>query len=133
LDDSEAAQHKFQEAESLFRRALVIQEKTRGPEHAEVFKTMSNLAEVYVLQGRYGDAEPLYIRCLDIGERALGAAHPDVVMTLQNYAELLRKMHKKAEARKVGARVRELRTKSDKDNPARFEVDWRDLQERSKG
>ena len=42
-------QHKFDEAESLYQRALVIQEKTRGSEHAEVFKTMSNLAEVYVL------------------------------------------------------------------------------------
>jgi hypothetical protein len=93
---------------------------------------MSNLAELYVLKGRYGDAESLYIRCLDIGERALGAAHPDVVMTLQSYAGLLRKLHRKAEARKVEARVRELRAKSDKENPARLEVDWRDLKERGK-
>jgi hypothetical protein len=93
---------------------------------------MSNLAELYVLKGRYGDAESLYIRCLDIGERALGAAHPDVVMTLQSYAGLLRKMHKRAQARKVETRVRELRVKSEEENRGRFEVDWRDLKDRRK-
>ena len=96
------------------------------------FKTLSNLASAYYAEGRYQDAEPLYVRSLHIGERVLGPAHPDVVMTLQNYAQLLRKLHRKAEARKVEASVRELRAKADKENPARLEVDWRDLKERGK-
>jgi hypothetical protein len=45
---------------------------------------------------------------------------------------VLRKLHKKAEARRVEARVRELQAKADKENPGRFEVDWRDLQESKK-
>jgi len=74
----------------------------------------------------------LYRRALSFGERVLGPAHPDVVMTLQHYAVLLRKLHRKAEARKVEARVRELRAKSEEENRGRFEVDWRDLKDRSK-
>jgi hypothetical protein len=93
---------------------------------------MSNLAEMYYAEGRYQDAEPLYVRAVKIGEKSLGPAHPDVVITLHYYAALLRKLHRKAEARKVEARVRQLRAKSEEENRGRFEVDWRDLKNRSK-
>jgi len=49
-----------------------------------------------------------------------------------NWRPILRKLRRKAEARKIEARVRELRSKSDQDNPSRFEVDWRDLQQSAK-
>ena len=114
------------------RRVLSICERLLGPEHPQVFRTLSNLARTNCLQGRYQDAEPLYVRALKIGEHSLGPAHPDVVATLYNYAEVLRKLHRKAEARKIEARVRELRSKSDQDNPSRFEVNWRDLQQGAK-
>ena len=70
----------------------------------------------------------LYVRALKIGEQSLGEAHPDVVATLSNYSVVLRKLRRKAEARRLDARVRALRAKSDADGPPRFEVDWRDPQ-----
>ncbi|MCU1273437.1 MAG: Tfp pilus assembly protein PilF, partial [Bryobacterales bacterium] len=95
-----------------------------------VFRALSNLARTFYLQGRYEKAEPLYLRCLKVAETSLAPTDPDVVATLSKYAELLRKLHRKSEARKIEARVRELHAKSDVGNPARFEVDWRDLPKR---
>jgi hypothetical protein len=64
---------------------------------------------------------------LKIGEASLGPTHPDVVATLSNYGALLRKLNRKAEASKIETRVREIRATTVDDNPARFDVDWRDL------
>ncbi len=64
------------------RRVLSICERLLGPEHPQVFRTLSNLARTNCLQGRYQDAEPLYVRALKMGEHSLGPAHPDVVATL---------------------------------------------------
>ncbi len=44
-------------SESLLQRALNIVEKALGPEHLEVFKTLSNLGTTYYSAGRYKDAE----------------------------------------------------------------------------
>jgi hypothetical protein len=65
-------------------------------------------------QSRYQDAEPLYVRALGIAERSSGPAHRDVLATLSNYAVVSRKLHKKDEARRRMARVRELHAKSDR-------------------
>jgi len=120
-------EHQYGEAESLFQRALIIEEKALGPEHSEVFKTLSNLGTAYYIDGRYKDAEPILLRALKVGEQSLGAAHPEVIITLADYAALLRKLNRKGEARKLEARVRDLRATSARDNPASSEVDWRDL------
>jgi hypothetical protein len=47
-----SAQREYEQAEVLYRRVLAVREKTLGPEHAEVFKTLANLANTYYLQGR---------------------------------------------------------------------------------
>jgi tetratricopeptide (TPR) repeat protein len=120
-------EHQYGEAESLLQRALNLDEKALGPEHSEVFETLSNLGSAYYLEGRYQDAEPIFLRALKVGEQSLGPAHPDVITTLADYAALLRKLHRKGEARKLEARVRDLRATSARDNPASLEVDWRDL------
>jgi hypothetical protein len=82
------------------------------------------------LNKQYEDVEPLFVRALKIAEHSLDPAHPDVVLTLSNYAALLRKLHRKREARKIEAQVRELQATSARDNPTSLAVDWRDLQTR---
>jgi tetratricopeptide (TPR) repeat protein len=120
-------EHRYGEAKALFRRALSIDEKALGPEHSAVFQILGNLGMTYYLDGRYQDAEPIFLRALKIGEQSLGPAHPEVITTLAGYAALLRKLHRKREARKLEARVRDLRATSARDNPASLEVDWRSL------
>ena len=55
-------QHRYHEAEPLFRRALAIQEKALGPDHPSVAATLNNLAAVYVSRLCYDQALPLLDR-----------------------------------------------------------------------
>jgi tetratricopeptide (TPR) repeat protein len=66
-------QGRYEDAESLKKRALTIGEKAWGPDHPVVANYLNNLAFNYANQSRYAEAEPLYKRALTIGERALAA------------------------------------------------------------
>ena len=72
----------------MYKRALAIYEKTFGAEHPEVATSLSNLGELYRLQGRYTEAEPMAKRALDLREKALGPDHPQVGISLNNLALL---------------------------------------------
>ena len=60
---------RYPEAESLYRRAIAIGEKTLGAEHPDVATYNNNLAALYWNQGKYAEAEPLYRRAIAIGEK----------------------------------------------------------------
>ena len=61
-----------------------------GESHPHVATNLSNLAELYRVQGNYDAAEPLYLRSLEIYETALGESHPHVATSLNNLAALYR-------------------------------------------
>jgi hypothetical protein len=62
--------------------------KTRGLEHPSVALGLTDLAELYSLQGRYAEAEPLYKQALAIRKKALPPDHPDVAQSRKNLADL---------------------------------------------
>jgi hypothetical protein len=70
-------QGKFDESERLARRALVLEEKVRGPSHLEVANRLDHVADLYTAHQKEGDAEPFYERARAIREEAL-SKHPDV-------------------------------------------------------
>ena len=80
--------------------------------------TLNSLAVLYHAQGRYAEAEPLHQRALSIVEEALGLEHPHVAIVLENYAVLLRETGRSAEADTLDTRVKLIRAKHAKDNPA---------------
>lgn len=92
------------EAETLYRRALAIQEKHFGPDHPSVAATLNNLAAQLANRGRYADAEPMHKRAIAIAEKSLGPAHPDTASMLTGYAITLDRQGKSAEAEAVYAR-----------------------------
>ncbi len=58
-------------AEPRYKRALQINEKTFGPEHPSVARTLSNLSALYDRQGRYAQAiEPIRRASAIYGGRA---------------------------------------------------------------
>jgi len=61
---------RFAEAEPLFKRALSIATRVRGPEHPLTALYASNLANLYDAQGRYALAEPLHKRALAVAENS---------------------------------------------------------------
>ena len=77
----------YAEAEPLSQRAIVICERTLGPDHPDVAANLNNLASLYRGQGKYAEAEPLYQRALTIYEQQLGTEHPDTARCLNNLAE----------------------------------------------
>ncbi len=80
---------RYVEAESLYRRALAIDEKALGPDHPGVATCLSNLAGLLRNTGRYTEAEPFIRRALAIDEKAYGPDHPDVAVDLNVLAVLL--------------------------------------------
>src|SRR5262245_27359426 len=63
------AQAKYEEAEALYRHALPIWEKVRGPAHGDVATTLVNLGRVLAAQARHEEAEQVLTRGLAIHEQ----------------------------------------------------------------
>jgi CHAT domain-containing protein/Tfp pilus assembly protein PilF len=76
----------------LFKRALVIAEEARGPEHPSTGTRLNNLAGLYESMGQYAQALPLYQRALAISEKANGPEHPSTGTSLNNLAYLYESM-----------------------------------------
>ena len=68
-------QGKYEQAESLYQRALAIREQQSGPKHPDTANSLENLAELYQAQGRYGEAEPLLRRPAKLSLSYLGMEH----------------------------------------------------------
>ncbi len=102
----------YSEAETMFRRALEIKEKSLGKDHPDVAMSLNNLAGLYHTQGKYAEAEPMYRRALEICEKSLGTDHPDVATSLNNLAELYRVQGKYDKTETMYRRALEIREKS---------------------
>ena len=76
----------FAAAESLFRRALEIDEASFGPEHPKVAIRLNNLAQLLQATNRLAEAEPLMRRALAIFEASLGPDHPSTLTVRGNLA-----------------------------------------------
>ena len=79
---------RYDEAESLFQRALAVFESKFGPDQSITATGLNGLAALYDSIGRYDEAEPLYLRALAIREAKLGLNHPDTANILTNLAWL---------------------------------------------
>src|SRR6266852_2320413 len=81
---------QYEQAESLYQRALRIWKQPLGPEHPQVAHALFGLALLYCEQAKYEQAEALYQRALRIWEQALGPEHPQVAYPLSGLATLYR-------------------------------------------
>ena len=79
----------YTETETLFRKALSVQERTLGPQHPATANTLNNLSTLLDRRGRTAEAEPLQRRALDILEKNLGPLHPDTAAMLTTLAVML--------------------------------------------
>jgi tetratricopeptide (TPR) repeat protein len=86
------------EAETVFQKAIIVQEKALGPVHPDLAKSLNNLAELYRTQNRQAEAEPIHKRILAIRERTLGPNHPYVARSLNNLALIYHTQGREAEA-----------------------------------
>jgi tetratricopeptide (TPR) repeat protein len=99
------ALEKYDEAESLYQRAMAIRAKVLGEDHPDVAHTLTNLSLVYSLQRRFAEAEMVLRRALDIQEKALGGNDATVAMTLGLLASACLGQGKAQEADALHARA----------------------------
>lgn len=115
LDGTAAYRHRavavYNEARSLYERALEIAERALGPEHPSTTAALNNLALLLQAQGDLAGARPLCERALAIREKVLGPEHPDTATTLSNLALLLHEMTDFAVAQRLCERALAIREK----------------------
>lgn len=81
---------KYERAELLLRRALVIIENKLGCKHVVTARSLTNLAVVLYRIGNYDEAEPLYRKAAAIEAKIFGPEDYSTAATLSNLAALLR-------------------------------------------
>jgi len=74
-------QTRFDEAETLLKRALTLRERALGRGHADVAITLAALARHYRDRGRLSEAAALYRQALTMLEKTLGPEHPETGIT----------------------------------------------------
>jgi tetratricopeptide (TPR) repeat protein len=100
---------RIEEAESLMRRALEIDEKSLGPEHPDVADDLKDLGTILRTANRAGEAETLLRRSLAIEEKNFGPQHPRLVPALTELALVLGNNEQIAEARQIFFRILSIR------------------------
>jgi serine/threonine protein kinase/tetratricopeptide (TPR) repeat protein len=86
------ATKSYQRAEALSRRSLAILEAIPGEtQRLAVAARLTDLANLFELEGRDADAETAWRRSLDIRTAMLGAEHPDARLSAERLAALERK------------------------------------------
>ena len=70
------------------RRALMIDERSYGPDHPKVAIRLNNLALLLQATNRLGGAETLFRRTLAIFATSLGPDHPSTITVRNNLAVL---------------------------------------------
>ncbi len=100
---------RYQEAETLYQRAISIREQLLGPEHPDVATWLTRLGYLYTDQGKHVDAEPLFQRALRIWEEQSGPEHPDMADSLVGLARIYRTQGKDMQAESLYQRSLHIR------------------------
>jgi len=85
-------------AQTLFERALDIQQQAVGPENPATLKTMRELGWTLTEIGRHSEAEKLLRQALEIQRRRLGPKHLDTLATMNALGWTLTREGRFAEA-----------------------------------
>lgn len=89
----------FSGPEIALTRALKIQERVLGKDHADLAETLQMLIRVYDEIGQPQISEALLLRLIAIQQKSLGPSHPDVIGAVAwlGYKLSLQKKHRQAE------------------------------------
>jgi tetratricopeptide (TPR) repeat protein len=86
IGDAYLSLGNYPAAQPQLERALEIRQQVLGEEHGETLDSMSNLAELYRLQGQLAKAEALNVKVLELSRRVLGEMHVDTLTSMNNLA-----------------------------------------------
>jgi tetratricopeptide (TPR) repeat protein len=89
---------RFEEAERVLTEALAQDRKQHGMDGVETARSLAQLGNLYLRQGRAGDALPLFEEVAAIDQSRLGASHPTIADDLHDLGLAYDALHR-AEAR----------------------------------
>lgn len=92
---------RYDAAERMYKRFLLVREKALGPDHPEIATVLNNLGSLYETQGRLREAEAAHARALPIFEKTHGADHPNTATSVNNLATVYRAQGRYAEAERL--------------------------------
>jgi nephrocystin-3 len=75
--------------ESLYRRLVASSERLYGSDHAEVLKSLNNLAVFLYSKGSFAEAEQTHRRVLEGRKKILGPDDPSTLMSMNNLGVML--------------------------------------------
>ncbi|WP_284309834.1 tetratricopeptide repeat protein [Labrys miyagiensis] len=101
----------YAEARSLFERALAMDEKVHGSEHADTGIRLNNLANLARAQGDLATARPLLERALAIHEKMREPEDIEIAVSLNNLALLIQSQGDLESARPLAERALAIREK----------------------
>ena len=99
---------RLDEAQTLYKRAIALDEKAGPQNGAGLATSLNNLALVYRAKGQLDEAAKLHERSLALLEKSLGPNHPDVARSLNNLATLYRLQGQPEQARPLQERAVEI-------------------------
>ena len=102
------SQGKYDKAEPLYQRLLIISEKMLGPEHLHLATILDTLAIVYQKQEKHEEAGLLYQRQVILLQKALGENCVEAALTLEKHAVMLREIDRHQEADELALRANEI-------------------------
>ncbi|MGD9684974.1 MAG: tetratricopeptide repeat protein [Candidatus Obscuribacterales bacterium] len=116
----DAATEKLAEAEDLYKRLLVLDEKNHGKDAPAVVRDLAALSSVYRKTSRFAEAEALARKALEL-TRSSGRKGKCLIPYLLNLAAIYQDMQKSAEARELLEEATTIAT-SEKDSDTLFDV-----------
>jgi TonB family protein len=99
----------YTEAESLYQKAIAIEEKTKGHER-ELARGLYELGGMYSQCNKLNEAEPVLKRAVDIEDNQLNSNDPESANILKAYASLLYKLNRADDANKIYQRLQAMKT-----------------------
>jgi tetratricopeptide (TPR) repeat protein len=79
---------KYDEAESLARRALAQREARLGPEHDGILSSLNMLGLIAIETGKFEEARAHFERMIAVAEPILGRDHPELAKPMNNLANI---------------------------------------------
>jgi tetratricopeptide (TPR) repeat protein len=101
-------QGRYRESINLCLESLRLLEDITSGEHSLLVAPLNNLALSYLKLGRLNDAELTLLHANALCNKTLGEDHATCGALLEGYAVVLRKLHRKQEAKAVGARASQI-------------------------
>ena len=90
---------QYNEAKEYYEKALIINKKIFGEEHASVATSYNNLGSVYQHLGQYNEAKEYHEKALIIRKKIFGEEHADVAASYNNLGNVYQDLGQYNEAK----------------------------------